>query len=416
MTMGVKEVKIAVINGSPKGENSITFQSVRYLEKRFQDDFMILQAGASIEDLKQDMGIATAVLEAADLILFSYSVQAGMAPAELMEFMELLKEMKPDLAGKHGTQILTSTHFLDITAKAYVENCMSDFGIKALPAFSAEGYDLLTKPGQLELLKYWNYITFCVKEECSALAADIELNSEIYEEIRDEYRVVILTDCEAENQSLRDAIAEFREVFPFETKLVNLRKYDESNWDVLQKKVATADGIVYASSIRNHTMGPFFKRFEERNTLSEGWASDCNKQIMFLVDGDLSGEHDFCLMLRIHTQMRCCFETGIVSTASGQFHQELRTAAKRLTYALQHQMNLPGDFYQKAGRMLYLNEQSKLETLYRVNSMAESKLSTNIYEKLHSAPLSLFATVIEGKSLTNALLEKIPMYDGFDFK
>ena len=42
-------MKICVINGSPRGKNSVTLQTVLYLEKRFpQHSFDFLNAGAGI--------------------------------------------------------------------------------------------------------------------------------------------------------------------------------------------------------------------------------------------------------------------------------------------------------------------------------------------------------------------------------
>ena len=39
-------MRILVLNGSPKGENSVTLQTVRYLEKRFKDEtFDVLHVG-----------------------------------------------------------------------------------------------------------------------------------------------------------------------------------------------------------------------------------------------------------------------------------------------------------------------------------------------------------------------------------
>ena len=52
-------MKIAVINGSPKGKYSITLQTVRYPERKFPDiQFDILHAG-QLNTLDLPVGIAT---------------------------------------------------------------------------------------------------------------------------------------------------------------------------------------------------------------------------------------------------------------------------------------------------------------------------------------------------------------------
>ena len=48
-------MKIAVINGSPKGQYSITLQTVRYLERKYPEhEFAVLNAGQKIKALEKN--------------------------------------------------------------------------------------------------------------------------------------------------------------------------------------------------------------------------------------------------------------------------------------------------------------------------------------------------------------------------
>ena len=48
-------MNILVINGSPKGENSITLQTIRYLGKYYSTQhFEVLHAGQKIKALEKD--------------------------------------------------------------------------------------------------------------------------------------------------------------------------------------------------------------------------------------------------------------------------------------------------------------------------------------------------------------------------
>ena len=48
-------MNILVINGSPKGEYSITLQTVRYLERQYpHQTFEVLHVGQKIKALEQD--------------------------------------------------------------------------------------------------------------------------------------------------------------------------------------------------------------------------------------------------------------------------------------------------------------------------------------------------------------------------
>ena len=64
-------MKILVLNGSPKGKNSITLQTILYLQKKFKEcTFEILHVGQTIKQLEKDFSAAKKAVEEADVLLF----------------------------------------------------------------------------------------------------------------------------------------------------------------------------------------------------------------------------------------------------------------------------------------------------------------------------------------------------------
>ena len=60
-------MKIAVINGSPKGKYSITLQTVLYLQRKFAEHtFEVLHAGQKIKALEKDFSAAKQLMETSD--------------------------------------------------------------------------------------------------------------------------------------------------------------------------------------------------------------------------------------------------------------------------------------------------------------------------------------------------------------
>ena len=60
-------MKIAVINGSPKGKYSITLQTVLYLQRKFlEHTFEVLHAGQKIKALEKDFSAAKQLMETSD--------------------------------------------------------------------------------------------------------------------------------------------------------------------------------------------------------------------------------------------------------------------------------------------------------------------------------------------------------------
>ena len=128
-------MKICVINGSPRGKNSVTLQTVLYLEKRFpRHSFDFLNVGAGLLSFERDMSGAVEAIRSAELLLFSYPVYTFLAPSQLHRFLELMKRSGADFRDIYVTQLTTSKHFFDVTAHRYLEeNCRSSYILKRLP-------------------------------------------------------------------------------------------------------------------------------------------------------------------------------------------------------------------------------------------------------------------------------------------
>ena len=199
-------MKILVLNGSPKGQYSITLQSVRYLEKRFPEhSFTVYNVGQKIKSLEKDFAPADQAIKEADVLLFSYPVYTFIAPCQLHRFIELLKASGISLKGKFVSQITTSKHFYDVTAHRYVQDNCQDLGIKYVRGLSADMDDLLTDKGQKELEDYFRYFCWCVEHEKFEHIPEVPAPPKklpvFVPECTDEKQgdVVIVTDCEEEN-------------------------------------------------------------------------------------------------------------------------------------------------------------------------------------------------------------------------
>ena len=157
-------MKIAVVNGSPKGKYSITLQTVLYLQKKYpQHEFCVLHAGAKIKGLEKDFTEAKTLLESADAVLFSYPVYTFLAPSQLHSFIACMKANKVNVQGKYVTQISTSKHFYDMTAHKYVEENALDMGMRYIRGLSADMEDLLQEQGQKDAKQFFDRFVWSVE-------------------------------------------------------------------------------------------------------------------------------------------------------------------------------------------------------------------------------------------------------------
>ena len=371
---------ILVLNGSPKGKNSITLQTVRFIEKLCKHQtFEVLHVGQRIKALEKDFSPAKEALERADLILFSYPVYTFIAPYQLHRFIELMKENDISLKGKYATQITTSKHFYDVTAHAYIkDNCM-DLGLRYIRGLSADMDDLLKTKGQKEARDFFRFVLWSVKNEAyetfspsmlpaSGVEADIPAPTTA-EKSGD---VVIITNMEENDRKLSAMIERFRAVLPRKSRVVNIREYPfkggclgcfhcavsgecvyKDGFDrFLREDLQTAEAIIYAFTIKDHSMGASFKLYDDRQFCNGHRTVTMGMPMGYLVSGNYGAEQNLQMILEARAQVGGNFLSG-VATDENDPNTEIDRLAKTLCYALENKYVPPQNFYGIGGMKIF---------------------------------------------------------------
>jgi FMN-dependent NADH-azoreductase len=196
-------MKVLILNGSPKGQYSITVQSSFYLGKKFPEhSFQFLHVGQTIKTIEKNFWAVTDAIKEADLLVFSYPVYTFIAPSQLHRFIELLKASGLDVTGKFATQITTSKHFYDVTAHKYIQDNCQDLGMKFVKGLSADMDDLLTDEGQKAVKTFFDYVCWCMENDVyetipkqAAAFTPIPVGTVSLNEDGKSGDVVIVTDC-----------------------------------------------------------------------------------------------------------------------------------------------------------------------------------------------------------------------------
>lgn len=372
---------ICVLNGSPKGKYSITLQTVRYLETRFADcTFDVVDVGQRIRAYEKDMTEALAQLAQADLVLFSYPVYTFLAPSQLHRFIELLKASGVDLSGKPAAQITTSKHFYDVTAQAYIKDNAQDLGMRYIGGLSADMEDLLTEKGQADAVAFWQYVLHCLengisdplplKKEKASRAPYVAQRAAI--EKQTGFDTVIVTDMLPQDASLAGMIADFRAVYPYNTRVINIREYPFSggclgcfhcaatgkciyrdNFDTfLRDEIQTASAIVYAFTIQDHSMGAAFKRYDDRQFCNGHRTVTVGMPIGYLISGDYAQQANLRMVVEARADVGHNFLAG-VATDEGDTVSAITQLSSKLCYALQNRLLLPQTFYGVGGLKIF---------------------------------------------------------------
>ena len=224
---------ILVINGSPKGKNSITLHTCLFLEKKFPGHrFSYLNAGQRIKGLEKDFSPALDALREADLIVFCYPVYTFLVPSQLHRFLELMKDSGIDLSGKAATQVTTSKHFYDITAHRFIEDNCADMGLPFLDGLSADMDDILSEKGQRQAADWFEFTLWKLSRgefkrpqitegkgirHTASVPADAPHNGS--------KKAVIVTDLLPGDEGLKAMIERFVAVFPYGCDVINIEDF-----------------------------------------------------------------------------------------------------------------------------------------------------------------------------------------------
>ena len=373
-------MNVLVINGSPKGNNSITLQTVLYLEKlNPQHQFDILNAGAKIKSLEKDFAPAIEAINQADVLLFSYPVYTFIAPCQLHRFIELMKEHGVNVAGKAATQITTSKHFYDVTAHQYIQDNCQEMGMNYVRGLSADMEDLTTKKGQKQAVDFWNHFCWCVEKEyfepVHVMPVTLSCHQATVPEKAADKKdgdVVIITDCTPENESLSAMIARFQAVLPKKTRVVNISEYPfkggclgcfncavdgtciyKDGFDTfLRENIQKADAMIYAFTIRDHSMGARFKMYDDSQFCNGHRTVTIGMPVGYLVSGCYSVEKNLQTIIEGRANVGQNILTG-VATDEFDPNAEIDRLADELVYALEHKNVGPQNFLGIGGMKIF---------------------------------------------------------------
>lgn len=384
-------MKIAVLNGSPKGKYSVTLQTANYLAACDKDTvFQFFNIGQEIKKLQQAEYFTKVVEEilSADAVLFCYPVYTFLVPYQLHRFIEQLKNSSfvKSFEGKFAFQISTSKHFYDTTAMKFIEENCFDLKMKVLPSLTADMDDLLTEKGRMQAKSFYNGIKFDIQNNIFS-SKDIEktyirsynrvenkLNASLIDmQKSDKFDTVILTDNTSLSGSLYEMIMEFQEVYPYKTRLVNIDEfkfaggclgcftcasdgkcvYKDGFEDFLRGTVQRANAFVYAFTLRDHSMGSSFKLFDDRQFCNGHRPMTIGAPIGYLVSGNYSTESNVQTVIEGRAAVGQNYFAGIACDNSLSPTESIHNMSARLAFALENNLIPTTNFLGVGGNKIF---------------------------------------------------------------
>ena len=390
---------ILIINGSPKNNYSITLQTSLFLQKKFPDCKFEIQPVAKLNNqLDLNPEEVYEKIKTFDIIIFSYPVYTFIAPYQLHLFFEKLKKHNFHFDGKVATQITTSKHFYDITAHQFIKENSLDLGFNFITGLSADMEDLIKKSGQNEAENFFKRVLWCTENQLFDDYPNKNQNSISTEKptsivkFTDEFKIdlpkddskeiVIITDYDKSNpqdKNLKLMIDKFIDLLPYKTKIVNIREYKFKGGclgcfrcastgkciytdgfdEFLRTEIQTASSIIYAFSIKEHSMGAIFKLYDDRQFCNGHRTVTTGMPIGYIVSGNLSQEQNLQTIIKARAEVGGNFVTGIATDEVNEFDKEnlpefcIYKLVQNLIFALQNEYSQPANFYGVGGMKIF---------------------------------------------------------------
>lgn len=317
-------MKITVLNGSPKGDLSVTQQYIRYIEKNYNGhEFSYINISSRIRKIEDDENLFKEIIDEvqlSDLIIWSVPLYVCLVPSQYKRFIELVFERNAAdrFAGKSAAVVTSSIHFYDNTAHLYMRGICDDLGMKFAGSFSPDMYDLMKEEERERLLQFASLML----ESAARGRGEARMYGEIDYSMKPYFpgeagsaidpkgkKILVLSDRDYRNENLGKMISRFAGSFKGAVALRSLSDIDikggclgccecgfdykciysgkDGYIDFYNSEIKTADIIIFAGEIRDRYLSADWKRMFDRAFFNTHTPTLKGKQMGFLVSGPL---------------------------------------------------------------------------------------------------------------------------------
>ena len=385
-------MKIAVLNGSPKGDLSVTMQYVHFLEQRFPEvEFKFFDVALKIKKLEKDdkaFGEVIAGISAADAVLWAFPLYFLVVCSQYKRFIELIFEKNAVAAfcGKPAACLTSSINFFDYTAHNYINAVCDDLQMNYFGAYSAEMNDLLKVKERQRLKAFGALFMKAIEEGTPAIrnnkpliAPEVIFEAQTIKQVEtDGKKILIVVDNLTENKNLQKMVERLRQTFSPPAELVQLKDVDikggclgcmqcgfdnvcvyqgkDGFIDFFNTKIKTADILFIAGAIHDRYLSSLWKCFFDRSFFNGHTPFLKGKQIGFVISGPFSQIHNLREIFEASIGVQQAGIDGFVSDDLGN-SAEINIALQSMALRSVAQSKIgyipPPTFYQVAGNKLF---------------------------------------------------------------
>jgi len=318
-------MKISVLNGSPKGESSITLQYVNFIQKKFpQHEFKVFHIAKKIGKLEKDEKYFEAIIDEirdSDGVLWAFGLWVLVVSAQYMRFIELISERsaKDAFKNKYTASLSTSIHYFDHIAHNYIRSVAEDLDMKYTDGLSLDLIDLRKEEERKNIIYFaedffnsmqHKYATSRLFEPLTYSKFDYQPSPAKNTVNPNDKKIIVLKDGSNDNSNLEEMVNRFVQSFNPENNVevvqlddIDIKggclgcmrcgydyncQYKDGFADFYNNQVRTSDIIIFAGSVKGRFLSSKWKTFYDRAFFWNHTPSLVGKQIGYIISGPLS--------------------------------------------------------------------------------------------------------------------------------
>ena len=440
-------MKIIVLNGSPKGKNSVSLEYVQYIKKHFlAHEYEIINAAVDIHKFEKNPELfaeAIAKVKASDAVIWVFPVYFLLVASQYKRFIELIWErgLAGTFTNKTCVAISTSIHFFDDTSHNYIHEIANDLGMKYVGGYSAEMYDLMKSKERKRLLAFANTFFAATTAELPTLSPlpKVTCTPTQYAPSNatktfpiENKKLLILVDELDMSSNVGKMATRLAQSFDGSCEIVSLADIDikggctgccvcgldnncfyrDGYKEFYNTKYKSADAIIYAGNIKDRFLSAKWKQFFDRSFFNGHVPTLIGKQMGFLVSGALSQNSNLRVVLNAYVGFQDANLVDIVSdeTIDGiSLDEKMENFAALLAYSVNSGYVAPANFLAIGGKKIFRDEiYGKLRFVFQAdNRYYASNGFYDFPQKKHK---------IRQRNVIMILLTKIPAFRKYFLK
>ncbi len=389
-------MNIVVFHGSPKGDLSVTLTYIKYVfEVLSGHDVTYFPISERIHKYEREMDSFQEIMDSvrkADGLIIATPVYHVMVPSQLKRFIELIYERKAEdtFRQKYVCSITTSVHYFDNAANNYLHGICDDLDMNFTGCYCAGMKDFGKPKERQRLIQFCQSFFFAIQnkivfptrypripENHFAYCPSFPEN---HYPIKDK-KITIVLDCETKDCNAYKMAQQMASLLDCHDNIVNLRDINikggctgclqcsldndcmyqnaDDFIEFYNKNIVEADIVIMAGTMKDRYLSSLWKTFFDRSFFKTHIPVFKDKQVAFLLSGNLSHNEGLRDMLSSYPDVEQGNLVDIVSdecSDSQKIDRLLESLALRIRHCTQAGYISPSTFAGVGGRKILRDE------------------------------------------------------------